>query len=647
MNAVELYLRLGGATAAMLLPGVLLARGLGLGGISPGLVLGLAGFAVCLAFTFLVHGSLWLALGLYGVFGLGALALAIGRRSRPRFGWAELLVVAAGVAFGIALWHVAGEVRGDGLFHLARVRKLEAFGNLRLRTVDEFRDGGLHPGYAFPLWHGFLAAIARIASVDPERVVRHESSVLAPLAFAVAYEAGYALFRSAWAAIAVVLGSVAPIALAPGGGGAYRVLALPATSARQLLVPAALALVFAFVHEPRFAHVGAIGAASLVLALVHVSYALFLLLPLGGFLLARAALERRDLRRIAAALAALAVPAGAVVLWLLPLARETASHEPTREVRCGYAHGIKRYPGQFDVWSCDRFRLAPEVVGRSGSVAVAALFLVPFAALAWRRRFAALVLGGSVVVLGLLLIPSLFVRFSDAVSISQARRAAGFLPLPFAFAAGLAVLTGLTRWLVLPLALAAGIALQLAWPGDFGYRFEGGGPALAAWVAAVGGAVALLAVAILRRPHVEESRGVLVALAAALFVAPVAWHGLTRLDAPARAAELPPGLVDVLRRDVPRGDVVFGDTETSYLVAAAAPLYVAAAPSPHVADTRSNRPHERARDVKRFLRRGDLTIPKRYGARWIVLDRRRERLRLHLPKVWSDGRYTLYRFVAG
>jgi hypothetical protein len=231
------------------------------------------------------------------------------------------------------------------------------------------------------------------------------------------------------------------------------------------------------------------------------------------------------------------------------------------------------------------------------------------------------------------------------VSVSQARRAAGFLPTPFAFAAGLAVLAGLARLLVLPLALAAGIALQLAWPGDFGYVFEGGGPAIATWVAAVGGAAALVAVAVLRRPHVEESRGPLVALAAALFVAPVAWHGLSRLDAPARSAQLPPGLVHVLRREVPRGDVVFGDTETSYLVTSAAPVYVAAAPPPHVADTTSNRPRARARDVRRFLKTADLAIPERYGARWIVLDRRRERLRLRLPRVWSDGRYTLYRLL--
>lgn len=643
MSAVELYLRLGGATALMLLPGALLAQGLGLGGLSPALVLSLAGLAVGLAFTFLVHGSLWLALGVYGLFGIGALVLAVARRrGRPRDGWVELAVVAAGLAFGIALWHVAGQVEGDGLFHLARVRKLMAFDSLHLRTVDEFRDGGLHPGYAFPLWHGFLAGVARIAGVDPEQVVRHESSLLVPLAFGVAYEAGYALFRSAWTGIAVVLASVAPIALAPGGGGAYRVLALPATSARQLLVPAALALVFAFVERPRAALVGAIACAGLVLAFVHVTYAVFLLLPLAGFLVARVALERRDLRWIAAAVAAVAVPTGAVLLWLLPIARETVSYGPTEQVRCGFAHGIKRYPGQFDVWSCDRFRLAPEVLGRTGAVAVAALVLVPLAALAWRRRFAAWVLGGTVLLLAILLVPTIFVRFVDAVSVSQARRAAGFVPLPFAFAGGIAVLAGLARWLVLPAALAAGMALQLAWPGDFGYRFGGGGPSLATWIAAAGGAAALVVFAVLRRPRLEEARGPLVALAAALFVVPVAWHGLARLDPPRQGRQLPAGLVRALRDDVPRGAVVFGDTETSFLVAAEAPVYLAAAPPPHVADTSRNRPYDRARDMHRFLRHGGLAIPRRYGAQWILLDRHRTRVRLHLRKIWGDARYTLY-----
>ena len=74
----------------------------------------------------------------------------------PRWWW----VAGAGALLGLLLWHVAGEIGGDGLFHLARVRKLDAFDSLSLDAVNEFADGGLHPGYAFPLWHGFLALVA-------------------------------------------------------------------------------------------------------------------------------------------------------------------------------------------------------------------------------------------------------------------------------------------------------------------------------------------------------------------------------------------------------------------------------------------------------------------------------------------------------
>ena len=42
--------------------------------------------------------------------------------------------------------------------------------------MNEFADGGLHPGYAFPLWQAFLALIAKVAFVDPSKVVLHEAT---------------------------------------------------------------------------------------------------------------------------------------------------------------------------------------------------------------------------------------------------------------------------------------------------------------------------------------------------------------------------------------------------------------------------------------------------------------------------------------
>src|SRR5207253_2073223 len=164
-------------------------------------------------------------------------------RARP---WA--LVLALGLGFGIALWWVAPAIDGDALFHMARIRKLDAFGSLHLRTVDEFRDGGLHPGYAFPLWHVLLA----------------------------------------------------------------------------------------------------LAAGALALAVVHPTYAIFVVLPLAGYVVARLLLARRELVRGVVALAATVVPAGAFALWLLPLVRETAGHNPGPAER---ARGLRHYADQLDVFS--------------------------------------------------------------------------------------------------------------------------------------------------------------------------------------------------------------------------------------------------------------------------------------------------------
>ena len=597
-------IRLALATAVVLAPGAAVARALGLRGAAATLAWAFGALFAALGVTILVEGSLTLTLVL--LLGIGVAALLIGYQAPrperiPGRGWVFL----AGVVLGIALWHVAGEIGGDGFFHLARVRKLEAFDSLSLGAVNEFADGGLHPGYAFPLWHAFLALVARVAFVDPSEVVLHEASVLAPLALVVAYEAGWALFRRVGPAVAVVCAAVGITALAPAGGGAYTALGLPATASRQLLVPAALALALTACvpgTQGRFGSLAALAsaaAAGLALAVVHPTYAIFLWLPFVGFLVVRTLVARHEAKRIAAALAALVVPAAAYLAWLTPVVRATASHAPGRDE---LARAFARYQGQLDVFSDERYRLAPEVFGRSGAVAVAALLSIPLAGLALRRRWAAYVLGGSLAVLAVTLVPLLFVPFSDLVSLSQSRRAAGFLPYAFAFAGGLVVLARLTRWAVLPLALAAGIVLQLAYPGDFGYRLQDGGPALATWIAVVGGAAAL-ALGLWRRPALEN-RGGIVGIAAVLFVVPSPYTRPGTGARPTRGRRIPltPGLTEALR-ELPDGDVVFSDLETSYRIAAAAPVYVAAAPPSHVADTTKNRPYERRLDTIDVLRR--------------------------------------------
>ena len=363
------------ATGILLLPGAVVGRALGLRGVSVTLVWSLMLIFGALAVTFVVGASLTLTLLLLLAAGVAAVpfALRAPRRAPIRRRW---WILGAGTVVGVLLWYVAGEIGGDGLFHLARVRKLDAFDELSLDAVNEFADGGLHPGYAFPLWHGFLALIARISFLDPADVVLHEASVLAPLALLVAYEAGYALFRRVGPALAVVCAQVGVTALAPAYGGAYTALALPATASRQLLVPATLALAFAYVEQPSRSLLASTAAAGFVLAVVHPTYAIFLWLPFAGFLVVRSLVERAEARRIATALAALVVPAGIYLAALLPVVRTTTSHEPDgKELVRAFRH----YEGQLDVFSETSYRLAPEVFGRAGAIALAALVFVPLA----------------------------------------------------------------------------------------------------------------------------------------------------------------------------------------------------------------------------------------------------------------------------
>jgi hypothetical protein len=245
-------------------------------------------------------------------------------------------------------------------------------------------------------------------------------------------------------------------------------------------------------------------------------------------------------------------------------------------------------------------------------------------------------------VFAFMLVPLLFTTLSDFVSISQARRAAGFLPYAFAFAGGLGVLSrALWPWLP-PVALIAGTVLQYLYPGDFDYVLDDPGPAWVVWFAVAGAVLALfVGLALGRAQPFEQSAG----LAAALFLLPVVAVGLAKWDpAPTPPASLlSPGLIEAVRSEVPPLAIVYSDHETSYRLAAFAPVYVAVAPPGHVANTVQNRPFERYRDSRRFQRTGDLSIPQGYGAEYLVVDRLRQRREFDLTELYRDPRFVLYR----
>jgi hypothetical protein len=627
-----LWLRLGAATYVLLLPGWLVARCLGQRTVAAALSLAVALVGGGLALAFSLGSSLDLTIGFALAVGAVALVVLLAApvfpadllTSRVRLG--RLAVGAAGLILGGALWTIHDVLAGDAFMHLGRIRKLDSLHALSLHDVGEFLHGGLHPGYAFPLWHGCMAAVARLAGVDPTSVALHEPSLLVPLALVLAYEMGWAVFRSLGLAVAVVLGQVGLRVLSQGHGGIYPDLWQPGQAATQLFLPAVVALFFLLVRKPSWPLALILAAASADLALTHPTYALFVAIPLIAFVAVRLLLTRGDdLRSGIVALAALGVPMGLAYLWLRPVVDQSvALHLGSK----GLAQSLNHYRFDLVRHSLTRYALAPSRVDRTGVVAMAALALTPLAFFARRKRWSAFVLGGTVVILVLDLSPLVFPHFSNIVSLSQSRRAAVFVPYALALAGGAAVIAGLSRLLALGLALAGGIWLQLSYPGDFGQKAALHQPSLPVWIGLYGGIAAIVigtVAAWLRRdpfPRLVAQHGTTVALAALLFVLPVSVHGFTNWTASDTVDHnaLTPGLIRFLQR-VPKRSVVFGDLETSYRAVAFAPVYAVAVPPTHAGNTKPNRLMARRHAWIRFSTHPSLAEPRAWHADWLVLRR--------------------------
>ena len=112
------------ANVVLLLPGALVARALGQRSVSSTLAWSLALITGALVVTFAFGSSLTLTLVLLLAAGLVSLRF-VRRAPRPERIPGRRGVFAAGAVLGLLLWHVAGNIGGDGLFHLARVQKLD------------------------------------------------------------------------------------------------------------------------------------------------------------------------------------------------------------------------------------------------------------------------------------------------------------------------------------------------------------------------------------------------------------------------------------------------------------------------------------------------------------------------------------------
>jgi hypothetical protein len=643
------------ATIVLLLPGALILRAvrwpetIGVA-VAASFLLSVAVALIALAAAFAVGGDLTFALAAGGAVTLVALLVSVIAAHPAQWGRRDLLAVAgiavAVIPAAVVVWRLHIRPTGDDIFHLARVLKLEALPELSsLDVVGEFENGGLHPGYAVPLWHGIVAAIARIAGVDAETTLLHLGQVAAPLTAVLAYGVGRALFGSWAGGLAAFAAQFALWADDGRGAAPFRSISDPETAARGLFVPALLILVLAYMHHRSRWTLALIATGGLALAIVHTNYAPYLLFVFAGFLVADLLVNRAgwSVGRLLTAMAVIAVPAAAYIAWLWPVITDTVSQSPGAEIR---SQDFFRFELELQGTS-DSFRQAPGVITRGGGAIVAGLAAVPLAALAARRRWGAFGAGATLAILIVVLTPVFFTLLADVASLSQARRLIRFLPLAVPLA-GAAMFFGRLRLAGIVLAGAAGTAFALAYPGEWTAPVDDSGPVWPVWFALVGGALGL-ALAAWKRPTPPAATR-WAAVAAIAIAVPLCLPPFLRLerDEPDDYA-LTPGLIAELRR-LPVGETVFAGPTVSYRIAAAAPLYIAAAPPGHVAQTRRNQPFARERDAGRFfsarttLREREQILAK-YGADWVVATReRRAALRLTpaLRCVYADDRYVLW-----
>ena len=614
--------------------------------------------ALGLAITFAVGRSLTLTLLVVAAAAAASLLLSLGVGSplRWRAGASPIAAVAlVGLLFGVFVWWVSETIQGDGLFHLGRVRKLDELPALEsVDSLNELADGGLHPGYAFPVWHAALALVARLADVDASMVVQYGPALIAPLALVVAYAAGLALLGSWAGGVATAAAQLGIVALARGGVGSLELLTLPPAVARLLLVPALLALVFAYLREPRRSLLAPVALGALAVTIVHGSYLVFVCLLIAGYAAVRLVTERGavwpDVRRVGGVFVALLVPFAAFLAWLAPVLRETAAVQPSAAET---ARALETYAGAI-VESGEWFRLSADTLVRGGATAIVAFLVLPLFVLMARRRHGALVIGGGLALLLVALVPPVFTEFSELISLSQARRLPAFLPLALALG-GASLLVARWRQRAVWGALALSALLLLFYPS--GVRV-GWGAGWVVWLGLAGLLVALFAgrrVASSSKLATPASERWAAVVAVALLT-PVAVDGLRQLERePPDPRALPPGLVAEVRSVVSGDEVIFADLETSYRLVAQAPVRVAAGPPAHVAQTTPNRPFERRQDVISFFYRPGVVDAERqqileaYGAQWLVVDRSRgfpEQLVAGLEEgVYDDGRYALFRLA--
>ena len=552
-----------------------------------------------------------------------------------------LLLIATVVGFAALAAAARHHNFGDSLEHVGRLRKLTEL--MPPRGLTEINllppSTGLHPGYAFPMWHGFIGLVTRLSGIDEAVAFRTLPSVLIPVVAAAIYRSGRSMFGTRAAGVATWLAFLAVFAFPDRGVGIFDRLSYPGWLSVFLLWPLVLDRTFDYLDNGGREPPWTIAAASFIVTAIHASYAPLMIMVLGAFAVVRflTVRDRAELRPLAIVMAAVTVPFLLMLIWVYPVAKTSGSTVLYRDT---FRSLLDRSDGLQ--------RIKPGYVTRGGAAALAALLLAPLAAAAARTRAASFIGAGTALVILTLIVSFVFTPYADIMSVSQGRRLLYYLPWAFALV-GAALILGRFRYYAVAGALAAGTALQLWYPGDFEYKMAAPGPGWVAWISALA-CLVVLGLGIAGRLNLRYASSWALPIVIA-FVAPIAAAGIP--DARFGRTDdtgLPPTMMDAVSENVDRDDVLMAPRETAYRLTGHLPIYVVAVTPAHGGDTLINRHEERRLDVRDFFERNvspeeGEAILERWDPDWLLVDKRMnypEEVVAGIEPVFEGGTYALY-----
>lgn len=591
--------------AALVLPGWALGTALGLGrrldtvllvGLLP--VTGLAAWVPALAAGFALGLTFDEVVAIVAVQTVALLALGdpLPARVQP----ADLAtMVAVGLAAALAATRWQASLAGDEVFHLARTQKLLAVPHLSLDALSELAGGKPHAGYVFPLLHAVDAGALRLSGVAPATGFPDLVPAAAMLLALSSFAAGRAVAgRSVGAAVAALVLWVSVSDIHPTLGKA----SWPGPFTLLILFPAAVVALTELVRKPDDRRLQALVAASaLVVALVHVSYAV----PLLALMVGTVAYARRGIIGVAAA--------GVVTACVFAFVWWTALRgAPKPVIEAGpwrHANASAFIMERGHALALNAVTITGDQVG----FVFAVLALVPL--LIWRApqfAYPAALMSG---VLALVAVPGFVPVLNATVGIGQTHRFGAAVPWQVAVSviAAVVVIHFDRRW-ILPTVLLLAVVAAIG-PGSF-HSFRRAAPSLpttpvavvavlgAAWYA-VRGLRAIPAppmrAAVLPTVAVALAAVALTDLSSLRDVAShvVHGHGYGREDE--QRTTVPPAIVSWIDDHGGSMPVVLADELRSYQLGAYISAYVVAVPEVRTRAEPASMPEKRRLEVSAFL----------------------------------------------